>query len=115
MAEEKKENIERRLEQNSEESDSSSSGEEQDVEAVIAARTEQLQANPYDFALYCELIALHRAQGNLDETRSFRQQVQQYYSLPEEDWIAWLQDEIDLMGSEEESIQNIINLFETAL
>ena len=47
-------------EENSVESEMSGSEESDDPEEAIAERTAQLQENPYSFALYVELIRLHR-------------------------------------------------------
>ena len=59
---------------------------------------------------YCELIMKHRGRGDLDETRTYRQQVQNLYCLPEEMWVEWIKDELNLMSQDE-----VLALFETAL
>ena len=50
---------------------------------------------------YCELIKRHRGRGDLEETREYRQKVQNLYCLPEEMWIEWLKDEMNLKSADE--------------
>ena len=51
---------------NSKNQDDVSSSEEEDVEAAIKGHTQNLEADPYSFASYSELIRLHRISGDLD-------------------------------------------------
>ena len=65
--------------------------------------------------MYAELIKLQRAAGNLNETRAYRQQVHGLFCLPEQMWLEWISDEINLAGQDEAKIAEIQQLFETAL
>ena len=81
---------------NSRNQDDVSSSEEEDIEASIKVHTQNLEADPYSFTSYAELIRLHRESGDLDQTWAYRQRVQSIYSLPEEMWLDWLHDEISV-------------------
>jgi len=52
--------------------------------------------------------------GNLDEVRKLREQVHQYFMLPEEMWLEWVKDEIMCEGAGEEGSFKIEQLFELA-
>ena len=52
--------------------------------------------------------------GNLDEVRKLREQVHQYFMLPEEMWLEWVKDEIMCEGAGEEANGKIEQLFELA-
>ena len=45
---------------------------EEDLEEQIKQLEQHIQQNPYDFAAYAQMIELQRAEGNLEETRSYR-------------------------------------------
>ena len=55
-------------EMNSRNQDDVSSSEEEDIEAAIKVHTQNLEADPYSFTSYAELIRLHRESGDLDQT-----------------------------------------------
>ena len=88
---------------------------EEQIAEQIQALLAQLQANPFDFAVYVELINLHRAAGDLDETRAYRQQVHGLFCLPEQMWLEWINDEINLAGQDSAKVAEVVALFETAL
>ena len=66
---------------------------EQDGEARVQELISQLNENPYDFALYQQLIEVYRSLGNLEELRQVRERVHTLYCLPVDMWLAWLEDE----------------------
>jgi len=87
---------------------------EEDVSEKIEELVRRLETDPYDFVAYAQLIEKHRARGDLEETRAYRQKVQALYCLPEEMWLEWLHDELNLAGDDPEKSSELIALFETA-
>ncbi|KAF9161634.1 RNA-binding protein 4F [Actinomortierella ambigua] len=80
---------------------------------TIQALTASLESNPYQYNAYTELITLLKKQGMLDELRATRRKMSTIYPLSEELWMSWIQDEMKLADSDEES-QAVINLFKKA-
>ncbi|KAG0252058.1 RNA-binding protein 4F [Actinomortierella ambigua] len=80
---------------------------------TIQALTASLESNPYQYNAYTELITLLKKQGMLDELRATRRKMSAMYPLSEELWMSWIQDEMKLADSDEES-QAVINLFKKA-
>ena len=64
-----------------------------EVEEKIRGLIEQINADPYDFVKYQQLIEIYRNQNMIEELREARNQVHEYYCLPVDMWVEWLEDE----------------------
>ena len=91
-----------------EESDGEESDEDDDDDdgddgaAEIASLREHLAATPGDYDSHLRLIALLKAAAELDGVRAAREALAATFPLPEDVWLAWVDDEERLADSADE-------------
>ena len=101
---------EEELEDGEEDAGEESDGEESDEDdddgddgaAEIASLREHLAATPGDYDSHLRLIALLKAAAELDGVRAAREALAATFPLPEDVWLAWVDDEERLADSADE-------------
>jgi hypothetical protein len=101
---------EEELEDGEEDAGEESDGEESDEDdddgddgaAEIASLREHLAATPGDYDSHLRLIALLKAAAELDGVRAAREALAATFPLPEDVWLAWVNDEERLADSADE-------------
>ena len=92
-------------EDDGEESDGEESDDDEDGDdgaAEIASLREHLAATPGDYESHLRLIALLKAAAELDGVRAARESLAATFPLPEDVWLAWVDDEERLADSADE-------------
>lgn len=73
-----------------------------------------MRASPYEYSSHIEYINALRSLGDLQRLREARENFAKLFPLPEDIWLAWIQDESSVANSEEEKEQ-IITLYQRSL
>ena len=81
----------------------------------VRALIEAINANPYDFPRYQELIEIYRIDGRLEELREARNQLHDYYCLPLDMWLEWLEDEEKIYEAGNGDVEDLLSLYERAV
>ncbi|XP_046344381.2 squamous cell carcinoma antigen recognized by T-cells 3-like isoform X2 [Haliotis rufescens] len=81
-------------------SDSSDSGDEDQLEQKIYELQQKVTENPYIYDLHTQLITTLRQAGELEQLRQAREKMSEIFPLSEELWLAWLRDEVPLATAE---------------
>ncbi|KAK2180910.1 hypothetical protein NP493_420g02015 [Ridgeia piscesae] len=102
-----------------EESNDSSEDDQSESEEQNESRIKELQhtleSNPYLYDTHVQLIGLLRQEGELDRLRVAREKMAEVFPLTEELWLAWLEDEEKLAGSDSKARQSVYKLFDRAV
>lgn len=99
-------------------SSSSSEEENEDSEQIRDKLLEfknKLADNPFDYETHVQLIAFARANGELDEVRSAREEMSRRFPLSSKLWLDWITDEKNFSGTDDDNKQVIMQLFERAV
>ncbi|KAI8351367.1 hypothetical protein B0O80DRAFT_116659 [Mortierella sp. GBAus27b] len=82
------------------------------LEAIATLRG-SLEANPIQYELHTQLIALLKDAAMLEELRRAREAMSAAFPLTEELWTEWIEDESNMAASEDEK-KHVLSLYERA-
>ncbi|KAK5823056.1 hypothetical protein F5H01DRAFT_333468 [Linnemannia elongata] len=82
------------------------------IEAIATFQT-LLEANPNQYEVHTQLIALLKSADMFEELREAREAMNKIYPLSEDLWMDWINDEVNMATSEDEK-RHALSLYERA-
>jgi hypothetical protein len=71
-------------------------------------------SEPFNYEAHLSYVDACRKTGRVDKLREARENMNKIFPLPEDVWLAWLEDEQRLVSSMKE-IESVIQLYERAV